>query len=984
MHLPKGREKILLALLGKGTYEDERLVPYSTCQQGLSESLDVSQARVAQLVKELKEKDLLKEKKKHIVGLQRQRKAYFLTSKGFQKGEELKDELKDMEVTVRTDHTEEDISLDSIDKYVDSEDPLLTALNRIDEKGKVDLREPEEETEEVFVDREEELDKLKELAKSLKKEGNKVLFIKGEAGVGKTSLVSKFKDDFLTKNYNFVAGRAYFDKADPYLPFTEAFSEYRDDPGVNFPFYDFLNGNTQNGELERQSIFYDTVESVKSIASKKPLVIFLDDIQWADSTTLQLFYYILDNTEESPVFFLGTYRPEEVSEDDPLMEIIQRVSRDHIYEEIDLEPFSSAETEKIIKNLVKDEKVPEDFVTLIQDITDGNPLFIKESITQMLDEGTIDVKNDVYPKSRNEVEIPRIINDIIDKWIKKLNKDTKRILEISSVVGEKVPFDLLSNIFNMDELELMNHLDILVGSDLWEDEPNEDIFYFSHGLIQLSVYENIPSTIRKRYHQKIGETIENLYEDEIENYFSELAFHFERGDRVEESVDYYFKAGDRAEGVYAHENAIQMYEKGLELINKVKKPNFEEADILERLGDVYEVIGKYEKSRDNFNQAIEKTDDKEVRAKLYCKVGGTHLDQGNYNLALEVLEKGLDTLDKENEKKCRLLNRKGWALMRKGDLQKAENIFQEERTVAENIDNKKERAQAVHNQGVFYLKKGEYSNAKKKFEKTIELRKEIEDKEGLSSSYNNLGVVYSNEGDLDESLNYLKKSLDIVKEIGDIRSVSLNLLNIGEEYYNKGELDKALEKYDESLSAKEKIDDKEGMAFCHNYIGEVYREKVRISDAVESHEKSLEIAEEIKNQKMIINSLLSLAQDKLRSDEVDEGLSLAKEAFEKTKESGLKSKRYKAKRTMGKGYRLDDEFERAEKVLEEALEELEEGGDKKEKGKILYELGVLWSDKNEETSQSYLKRALKIFEDIGMELWMKKTEKALSECTENC
>ncbi|MEF8873514.1 MAG: tetratricopeptide repeat protein [Candidatus Thermoplasmatota archaeon] len=977
MKLPKGREKILLALHGKGAYEDENLVPYSTCQQGLSDGLDVSQARIAQLVNALKEKDLLKEKKKHIVGLKRQRKAYFLTSKGYQRGKKIREELKEKTITVQTENSEEKIKLDSIEKYVDSEDPLITALNKIDDEGKVDLRETQEETKEIFVNRKEELNKLKEVSESLKEEGNKAIFIKGEAGIGKTSLISKFKKDFLTKNYNFVAGRAYFDKADPYLPFKEAFKGHREENGVYFPFYEEGKEKTQNEEIERRSIFYKTVETIECIASEKPLVIFLDDLQWADSTTLQLFYYLADNTRESPVLFLGAYRPKEVSDDDLLIEIIQRMSRAHIYDEIKLRALDWTETEKILKNLVERDRVPEEFVRLIHDITEGNPLFIKECTKQLLDEGSVEGKEGIYPKSKDEIKIPRIINDIIDKWIKKLDQQTKRVLEISSVIGEKVPFELLPPILDMDDLELMNHLDILVGADLWDDEPNEEIFYFSHGLIQLAVYENIPGTIRKRYHQKIGETIEDLYEDEIDEHFSELALHFEKGGRVEDSIDYYLKSGKKAEDMYAHENAIQMYQKSLSLMKEIGKPKSDEVDILERLGDAFRVMGKYEKSRDNFNRGIEETEDKEVKAKLYCKVGGTYLDQGDYDSALKGLKKGLDILEEEDGIRCRLLDKKGWALMRRGDLQKVKTIFQEERNIAEKIDDTKEKAQAVHNQGVFYLKKGEYGNAKKRFKKAVELWEEIEDKRGLSSSYNNLGVVYSNKGNLDESLNYLNKSLEIVKEIGDIRSVSLTLLNIGEEYYNKGELDKALEKYDESLSAKEKIDDKEGMAFCHNYIGEVYREKDRLSDAEESHEEGLDIAEEIKNQKMIINSLLSLAQDKLESSEVEEGLSLAKEAFEKIEESGLKSKRYRARRTIGKGYRLNNEFDRADEILKEALEEIGEGGDKKEKGKILYELGVLWAEENEETSESYLKRALKTFEDIGMELWRDKTKEKI-------
>ncbi|MBS3790793.1 MAG: tetratricopeptide repeat protein, partial [Candidatus Thermoplasmatota archaeon] len=619
-------------------------------------------------------------------------------------------------------------------------------------------------------------------------------------------------------------------------------------------------------------------------------------------------------------------------------------------------------------------KVPEEFIKLIRGITDGNPLFIKECTAQMVDEGAVDLKKEVYPKTRDEVEIPSIIDNIIDRWTRGLNKKTRRIFEIGSVIGEKIPFDLLSYLFDMNEFELLNHVDILVGQDIWDEEPNEDFFYFSHGLIQLSVYENIPKTIRKRYHQKIGDAMKDIYDEEIEVHLSEIAFHFERGGKINESIKYYIKAGKRAEDIYAHENAVQMYQKSLELIKDTGKLRSKEVEVLESLGDTYSLIGEYGKSRDNLKRAIERSDDKKNKAKFYCKIGRTHLDQGNYDQALTALEKGLNTLDKENWIRCRLLDRKGWALMRKGELQKVRDIFEEEKRVAEKIEETKERGQAIHNEGAFYLKKGEYKKAKKRFRKAVELRKEIGDKKGLSSSYNNLGVVYSNEGDLDNSLKYLNKSLDIVKEMGDIRSVSLTLLNIGEEYYNKGELDKALENYEESLSAKEKIDDREGIAFCHNYIGEVYREKKKLSDAKECHEKGLKVAKDIQNQKMIIDSLLSLAQDRLESNEVEKGLSQAKKALQRTKKSGLSSKLSKAKRTIGKGYRLNDEFERALEILEESLEEMEEEGDEKEKGKILYELGLTSAETEEENIKSYFKKALNIFEEIGMDLWIEKTE----------
>ncbi len=968
-----GREKILLTLLGKGDYEDETLVPYSTCQQGLSESIDVSQPRVAQLVKKLEEKGLLKEDKKHVVGLKRRRKVYFLTANGTRKAEDCIKRLKEKEVTVETKNSEETIKLGSVDKYIDSKRPLLTALNRLNGEGKIDLTERKVRTRDVFVDREEEMKVLEQESKNINTEGRKVLFLKGEAGIGKTSLISEFRSQLTSGEQEFLSGRAYFDNAEPYLPFKEAFKKYNlDSPTEIFSFSSDEGDDIEN--MERQSVYYETAETVRNIASRKPLIIFFDDLQWADRSSLQLLYYLSDNIDDHPVLFICTFRPEDVSDEHPLKEIIQRMSRSHLYHEIDLDPLGWEDTEEIIINLLGQDDIPSDFVKLIHRITEGNPLFIKECTEQMLEGGIIDPKDEEYPEDKDDIEIPRIINDIIDKRIRRLDDDTRNVLDIGSVVGEDVPFSLILSVLDMDELELLNHLDILVGSDLWEDEPNEEMFYFSHGLIQLAVYENISETIRKRYHLRIAETLEKIYEDDIEDHLTSLAFHYERAGEREKSVGYYIEAGQRAKELYAHEDAIQMYEKGLDLLEAMDNSRHSEEEIKELMGDSYRVLGEYDKSRDAFRSCVQQTDDTANKARCHWKIGCTYLDQGDYELALETLDRGLKTLEEENWIKCRLLDRKGWALMREGEYEEVAPIFRGEKKVAESIDDEKEIAQALHNLGSLSLKRGRFNEAEDRFQEAIELREEIDDRKGLSSSYNNLGVVHSNRGDLESSLEYLNKSLEMVEEMGDIRSYSLTLLNIGEEYYNMGELDKALDRYNESLSVKEKIDDREGMAFCYNYIGEVYREKGAVSKARESHEKGLEIAENINNQKMVINSLLSLAQDELDRSNTDEGTSLAEDALERTKESGLKSQLSKAKRIMGKAYRLDGKDERAEHELREALDEMGDGGDKKERGKILYELGLLCADRDEENCEKYLKEASDSFQDIGMELWMEKTE----------
>ncbi len=978
------REKILIHLQDFSDFQDKREVPYQACQAGIAEEIDLSQTRVSRLIRDMLEESLVKEDKKRIVGLRRKRKVYSLTPTGYEKSEDILEDIRDEEVKLKLDQdTVEKVRLSNVDNYIDTQNPLLTALNELDKDDVVDLTHEDKGKKDIFVGREEEMDRLKEILDEVEEEGSSVLFVSGEAGIGKTTLVMEFKRYVTKKNFQFLVGNSYYDSSDPYLPFKEAFEDYvwpskkgekKAEKGEKVSFASEGGPKVEDQKMfnaQRQSAFHESTQGVKNIASKRPLVVFLDDLQWSDKATLELFHYMAIHLEDSPVFFIGSYRPEEVSKRHPLKEIQRRMSREKLYEEFELDPLTEQNTAEIIKNIVGREDLPDRFVKLLHEKSEGNPLFLRECVEQMLEDGTIEPKEDRYPTSAEDVTIPSLIKDIVARRIESLDRETKKLLQLGSVIGEKVPFSLLMEAMDKDELDIMEQVDILQGADLWGKGPKEEKFHFTHELVQMSVYEDIATPVRRALHKKVARAMESVYSDDLEDHYSELGFHFREGGAEGKAADYYRRAGQEAEEVYAHDDSIEMYQKALELVDEGEQ-RFE---LLEKLGAVYQILGEYDEARARFDEALDCADRVEKKQRIYLKIGSSWEKQSRYEKALEVLDKALDLSDEETIERARLLSTKGKVLMRLSDYDEASEMLERAKTIAEDVGDKKEISQTLHDLGTIqYYRSGDES-ALDYFNRALDIRKEIDDIRGQSATFNNLGVLYEERGDLDKALDYHRKSERIKEKIGDKRGIAFSLNNIGLVLSSKGELDEALEHYKDSMEISRKLGDKFGTGEAKTNIAFIYLQDSKAGKALEYFQESLKISKEIGDKLLQARNLHGLAETQLELDNLEGAERHAKEAIDIAKEIGSELQEGLGKRAMGLILEEKEDLESADRLFEEAEDLLEAATDRKELATLYEEYAYLCEEKDEtDRAKQLIERAESMYRDMGIESGAERCE----------
>lgn len=981
MPLPTVRERILLHLHGYAHLKNEKEVPFAISQQGIADRLGVNRAHVSKEIIRLKERsdDLIEEEIKHVKGIKRRRKVYFLTQSGQEKADIIYERTLDEIITFREDNYEKKLPIKDVIELLDIKDPLTYILKNIDEDGVLDQK-GGQRSRNVFLGRSEELNTLKDLLDSVSGGSSQVAVIKGETGIGKTRLIMEFKPIAMERGFRFLSGACRTENADPYLPFKEAFVELvnlgvvEEEDLIKFLADEETTDadNKYSIESKRRSVFFDTVKTIQDISEIKPLVIFLDDIHWADKATLDLFRYISETLEDDKVLIIATYRPGEVTLDHPLTDTLSRLFRKEIYKEIALDPLDRDSTRGIIEHIVGFQ-TPGKLVNIIYEKTKGNPLFIIQLVKELIEEGKIGTEGEDMDISDIDISVPEVVSQIVYRKTSRLDDVSRRTLEFASVLGREFSYDTLEMVTGIEELKLLDSIDLLIDIGIISESDDKDSYCFSHELVREAAYNNLKSLKRKKLHRIVAESMEEHY-TEIQDNLSDLANHFQKGDQFDKAFRYYLEAGQYAEKVFAHEDAIKLYEKGLEIIDNVEEGNEESLVLLERLGDSYRIFGKYGEGRKKYSNAMKIADliYKDItpegygfRTRMCRKIAHSWLMQGDYHQTMEFVEKGFSYGDSNSDEWCILLNIKGWAHLKKGGYQLSEDIFDEELCCAKKFGSQREIARAHHNVGTVALQKGEFDKAIEHLEKAVNIFDEIEECLMLSKSYNNLGVLYLRKHNIDRALEYGKKSLKELEKVGDIQGIAMNLNNMGIIYTTIGDFDKALECHEKSMEIKKEIGDKQGMAESHTNLGLLSEKRGELDEAIGDYKKGLKLSRDIGDKRIIAELLNDMGWVLNLKGDMDRALEMLYESLKYQEDIRDIHGLAESHRNLGIVLYKMGKIDQSEAHLKESLKLAEEMNDTREIATLSRWLGDLMCHMGEyDSSLKYYEKGVELSKEI--------------------
>jgi ABC-type oligopeptide transport system substrate-binding subunit len=437
-----------------------------------------------------------------------------------------------------------------------------------------------------LVGRERELREARALWNGALSGQGQMLLISGEPGIGKTRLMRELVTQAEVSGGRALVGASYAEGGTPYAAFGQIIRQvvrgYSDDgfdlpefvladllvlaPELRVRYPDVPPDPPLDPQAEQQRLFESLLVFFTGLSEGAPLLLVLEDAHWADSGTLSLLRHLARHTRQGRVMIVATYREVELDEARPLHEVLLDLQRERLATRLKLPRLDREGTEELLAVLFDEEITPE-FLEGIYRETEGNPFFIEEVCKALVESGTLTYENGRWDRpSMEELGIPQSVRVAIQARVGKLPADSQETLRLAAVLGREFELDTLAQASELDEDTLTDGLEDAEQAQLIEEVSGEGggTFAFAHGLIATTLVESLRTLQRRRLHRRAAAAIEAQRPDD----FEALAYHYNQAGRAEKAVDYLLRAGDRARGLYAHQEAIHSYQQALELLKE--------------------------------------------------------------------------------------------------------------------------------------------------------------------------------------------------------------------------------------------------------------------------------------------------------------------------------------------------------------------------------------------------------------------------------
>jgi len=458
-----------------------------------------------------------------------------------------------------------------------------------------------------LIGRKAELARLREAVQRLRQGKGAIFSICGDAGTGKTRLLEEFRAVLDFNEVQWREGHAYaYSQNIPYFPLIDLLNrtwqiEEGDPPervrekvefgierligrkGDVAPYIGSLYALSYpeiegvSPEFWRMGLLKAVQAILSALTKSGPTVICLEDIQWADPSSLDLLRSILSEFSH-PVLFICAYRLPF-----SLFTSHQLGALGKSYQEIKLQDLSPSDAQDMMESLLKSKTIPQELRKFIQEKVEGNPFYLEEVINSLIESGTLIRDNGNWRLSRpiGESDISPTVQGVISARLDRLEKEMKRILQEASVIGRAFLYEILTKITELKE-RLDRHLHRLEQFDLIRIrsfQPELE-YVFKHALTQEVVYSGLLKRERQAVHERIALVMEQLFHGRLSEFYETLAFHFKRGQSLHKAVDYLMKSGEKSLKRYALEESHQYYQDAFDLLTNRTSMTDEEKRLL--------------------------------------------------------------------------------------------------------------------------------------------------------------------------------------------------------------------------------------------------------------------------------------------------------------------------------------------------------------------------------------------------------------------
>ncbi|HXI89357.1 MAG TPA: protein kinase [Blastocatellia bacterium] len=527
----------------------------------------------------------------------------------------------------------------------------------------------------VFIGREQETKELRvALNETLAGKGHLFMLV-GEPGSGKTRMTEQLATYARLCNAQVLIGRCYEGEGAPaFWPWLQIVRSYAQEmepekllstmgPGaadiaqvvseIKERLPDLPAPPPLEPEQARFRLFDSVTTFLKNASKLQSLVVILDDLHWADKPSLLLLQFLARELKDASILVIGTYRDMELGRQHPLSQTLGELSRQGLSARIVLRGLTEQDVARFIE-MTTGIKPQEKLVRTVYQQTEGNPFFLSEIVRLLVVEGQLERPQ---VTTASGVRIPEGVREVIGRRLDQLSDECNRILTTASVIGREFSLEALEPLSDMSGDQLLELLDEAMAARVINELPQAVGQYsFVHALIRETLYDEISTARRVRFHRRIGETLEQLYGNSPDSHLTELAYHFFQASPAgngDKAIDYAIRAARRATTLLAYEEAAGHYEHArvvIELQDEVDQEQRGEMSLA--LGEAYTKAGNNAKAREAFLQAADiarKRGAPEQLARAALDIGMGMAGSGKVDeIQVSMLKEALSALSEED------------------------------------------------------------------------------------------------------------------------------------------------------------------------------------------------------------------------------------------------------------------------------------------------------------------------------------------------
>ncbi len=764
-----------------------------------------------------------------------------------------------------------------------------------------------------MIAREKEL----EIAKSCLQQPKSILYVYGEAGIGKSRFTFELQnqlkqaqgsnwlicpcDQILRKPFNpfLYCLRRYFQQANEQSPaynqqlfeqhiarLAQQLQQLNKPQATHYakelertqPILSLLlgleNSNSLWEQLDARGRYQNTLAAIINLFQAEnelqPLVLELEDIHWIDEDSKVLLQSLLRQIEDAPIRIVCTARLFDNGEKPLIAEPPQLLELQITAQSIDLEALDTKAVTHFATQQLGGAIHPE-FLEVLLKASNSNPFYIEQLLAYFQENSLLIHEHGVWNLHDKNIKLSNSITAILTARIDRLSEMVRETVKAAAVIGREFDIPVLTEVLCHESVFrnaqgdtqhlLKEQIALAEQGQIWS-AMNELRYIFRHSLMREVAYSMQLNTRLQQLHAQIAEAIEKIYAHNLGEHFIDLVFHFEQAGNTEKTIRYLYKAADYARANFQNQQALDFYDR---LIAKLapEENQSETLKIVLKKGSVLELIGQWEAAQLAYEhgQLIAKKNRDIIQlGRAHCHLGQLLTLRGRYDEAMQHLQIAANLFDSIDDMLgiAKVNSSLGNLFFRRARYDEAEQYYKKALETGISESGTTSSAQTVGFLGLTYMNRGQYEAAIRLIQEQIPLHAANNNYAGLASLRINLGIVFFESGAYNAAKIEYEQGLELADRLGNKHLAAIGIGCLGTVLEKQGLYEEAMQLYEQDLKVCKELGDWQGIAIAEGLLGELFNLMGQFQAALPHLQQSLRISKELGYQKGVAKAVNAL------------------------------------------------------------------------------------------------------------------------------